>query len=53
MEGRKQAAREISRAFPVSRWTKGYIKSKLLTDPVFEAALEKLRDRSGTVVDLG
>ena len=47
------AAREIAVAVGGSRWLQGYVRGKLSTDPVFEAARAALADCRGPIVDLG
>lgn len=50
---RRRNATRIAGAFQGGRWLKGYIRGKLLRDPVFETALESVRGSECRVVDLG
>ncbi len=49
----KEAAVRIADAIGGGRWLRGYVRGKLTTDPVFEAAREALAGSSGPVLDLG
>ena len=50
---RKTRAGKIAEAFYRGHWLRGYIRGKLLADPVFDVALESIREKGGCVIDLG
>lgn len=50
---RRALAKHIASSFGKGRWLQGYIQGKLLTDPVFDTALEIARAHNGRIVDLG
>lgn len=50
---RERKARTIARAFAPGRWLQGYVRGKLLADPVFDVALAAISGKSGCVKDLG
>jgi len=52
-QDRKSKARMISEAFQRGHWLRGYIRGKLLADPVFDTALESIQRKGGAVIDLG
>jgi SAM-dependent methyltransferase len=43
----------IASVFPHGRWLRGYIRGKLISDPVFNKGLAVLRGRKGRIIDLG
>lgn len=53
INNRTALAKHIACSFGKGRWLQGYIKGKLLTDPVFDSALEMARGHKGRIVDLG
>ena len=50
---RKVKAQKIAEAFGRGRWLRGYVRGKLLADPVFDLALEMTQGSRGSVTDLG
>jgi SAM-dependent methyltransferase len=50
---RRERAHKIASAFGKGGWLKGYIRGKLLADPVFDVALEAVQKHGGDVTDLG
>lgn len=46
-------AEQIAQAIGGGRWLRGYVRGKLLSDPVFDEGLGEVRAIGGTVVDLG
>ena len=50
---RRALAKNIASGFNRGRWLQGYIKGKLLADPVFDTALEVALGHTGRIVDLG
>ena len=46
-------ATKIASAFDGGRWLKGYIRGKLLADPVFDEGLIAILEKNGDVTDLG
>lgn len=42
----------LARQFP-GRWLQGYVRGKLASDPVYQAAAEVIRDRPAPVLDVG
>lgn len=53
INNRRALANHIASSFGKSRWLQGYIKGKLLADPVFDTALEMAGGHKGRIVDLG
>ena len=50
---RRVKAQKIAGAFTQGRWLQGYVRGKLLADPIFDVALEAVRKHGGCVTDLG
>ena len=50
---RVEFARRIAAAMAGGRWLKGYVRGKLLADPVFDEALRVVLESQKPVVDLG
>lgn len=50
---REALATKIASAFDGGRWLKGYIRGKVLADPVFEEGLSAILLKGGDVTDLG
>jgi SAM-dependent methyltransferase len=50
---REALATKIASAFDGGRWLKGYIRGKLLADPVFDEGLSAILEKGGDVTDLG
>lgn len=50
--GRTALATQIATSFKGGRWLRGYIRGKLLADPVFQEGLTAIKEKGG-VMDLG
>ena len=53
IDNRRALANHIASSFGKRRWLRGYIKGKLLSDPVFDTALQVAGGHTDRIVDLG